>query len=381
MIVRERFLKNIDDQFRIHPSCALLGPRQCGKSTLPNYFAQNCGKLVHKFDLEYPEDLLALSNPVAILEKLEGLVIIDEIQRLPELFPLLRVLIDKNQASYLILGSASRDLIRQSSETLAGRIGYIELTPFYLEEAADINKLLIRGGFPRSYLAESDKDSYRWRESYVQTFLERDVPNLGFKVPSPLLYRFWMMLSHYHGQLVNMANLSVSLGVTAHNIRHYLDILSGTFMIRVMQPWFENITKRQVKTPKIFFRDSGLLLKILGINSKEQLLVHPALGSVWEGFALEQIAQIMQQRQEEMFFWRTHEGAELDLFIIKNGKRLGFEIKFADSPKVTKSMHIALQDLKLEHLYVVYPGQRQIPLQENITLIGLDDVVKIFEVK
>lgn len=377
MITRAKFLKDISDKLRIHPSCALLGPRQCGKSTIADDFARSCSKPVHKFDLEYPEDLLALSNPVAVLENLEGLVVIDEIQRLPELFPLLRVLIDRKKASYLILGSASRDLIRQSSETLAGRIGHIELTPFNLTEVTDMNKLLIRGGFPRSYLAKSDGDSYKWRESYVQTFLERDVPNLGFKVPPPLLYRFWMMLSHYHGQLINMASLGLSLGVTAHNIRHYLDILSGTFMIRIMQPWFENISKRQVKTPKIFFRDSGLLLKILGIRSHEQLLMNPDLGSAWEGFALEQIIQSLDMRPEEVFFWRTHEGAELDLFVIKDSRRLGFEIKFADSPKVTKSMHSALEDLKLEHLYVVYPGQRQIPLQKNITLIGLDNIAQI----
>ncbi|OJW70255.1 MAG: hypothetical protein BGO68_02575 [Candidatus Amoebophilus sp. 36-38] len=372
MLKRELFLHLLKEQMTIHPVVALLGPRQCGKTTLAEIFSTSYNGMTHRFDLENPQDLLALSNPMVVLERLTGLVIIDEIQRLPEIFPILRVLSDKKQASYLILGSASRDLIKQSSETLAGRIGYIELTPFLMVEGCMMNQLLVRGGFPRSYLASDDRESYLWRESYIQTFLERDIPNLGFNISPLLLRRFWMMLTQVHGSILNMSNLAVSLGVSAHNIRHYVEILTGTFMVRLMPPWFENIHKRQVKTPKIFFRDSGLLLTLLGIHSEKELLMHPNLGAIWEGFALEQVIQSLRIRPEESFFWRTQDGAEIDLLVFTEGKRLGFEFKFSDSPKTTKSMHSALSDLKLDHLFVIYPGQREIPLKDNISLIGLE---------
>ena len=372
MLKRELFLHLLKEQMTIHPVVALLGPRQCGKTTLAEIFSTSYNGMTHRFDLENPQDLLALSNPMVVLERLTGLVIIDEIQRLPEIFPILRVLSDKKQASYLILGSASRDLIKQSSETLAGRIGYIELTPFLMVEGCMMNQLLVRGGFPRSYLASDDRESYLWRESYIQTFLERDIPNLGFNISPLLLRRFWMMLTQVHGSILNMSNLAVSLGVSAHNIRHYVEILTGTFMVRLMPPWFENIHKRQVKTPKIFFRDSGLLLTLLGIHSEKELLMHPNLGAIWEGLALEQVIQSLRIRPEESFFWRTQDGAEIDLLVFTEGKRLGFEFKFSDSPKTTKSMHSALSDLKLDHLFVIYPGQREIPLKDNISLIGLE---------
>lgn len=378
---RHKFLNFIAEQVRIHPVCAILGPRQCGKTTIARQFSSGYqSKSVHHFDLENPEDLLALQNPLRVLERLSGLIVIDEIQRLPELFPVLRVLVDKKQAEYLILGSASRDLIRQSSETLAGRLGTIELTPFQLDELpinqSSLDKLLLRGGFPRSYLATSDKDAHLWLKSYIQTFLERDVPSLGFNVPPLLLRRFWMMLTHVHGQLLNMQILATSLGVSTHHIRQYLDILGGTFMIRVMPPWFENIEKRQIKTPKIYFRDAGILLSLLDINSHEALLRHPACGAVWEGFALEQVIQSLDVRPEEAFFWRTQHGAELDLLVFKGGRRLGFEFKFSDAPKTTKSMHQAIKDLKLDALYVIYPGDRSFPLNNNITAMGLQEWVK-----
>lgn len=374
-ITRQSFLDKITQQFQVHPVCALLGPRQCGKTTLSQqYIALNPQQTVHRFDLENPEDIAALQAPLRALESLEGLVIIDEIQRLPDLFPVLRVLADREKAQYLILGSASRDLIRQSSETLAGRIGYLEVTPLQFLEVNNSRQLLIRGGFPRSYLAETIVDSIVWREAFIQTFLERDVPNLGFHVPALQLRRFWMMLTHVHAQMMNLNQLAVSLGVSSHTIRHYLDILAGTFMVRILPPWFENIEKRQIKTPKLFIRDSGLLLTLLGIESGEMLLRHPSLGAIWEGFAMEQTIEILDIRSEEAFFWRTHHGAELDLFTIKHGVRLGFEFKYADAPKVTKSMHTALSDLKLDHLYVIYPGDRQIPLHDNITGIGLQQV-------
>lgn len=396
VLIRHRYLQSITEQLRIHPVCALLGPRQCGKTTLAHEFsklyaehevtsagqdlptnAHHRTKQVHHFDLENPEDRLTLSQPLRVLERLRGLIVIDEIQRLPELFPILRVLVDRLQAKYLILGSASRDLIRQSSETLAGRIGYIELTPFQLSEGCDVTTLLIRGGFPRSYLALSEQDSYLWRRSYIQTFLERDIPNLGFSVAPLVLRRFWMMLTHVHGQLLNMSALATSLGVSGHTIRRYLDILAGTFMIRVMPPWFENIHKRQTKTPKLFFRDTGILLSLLAIHSEEELLRHPLLGAIWEGFALEQIIQILNIQPEEAFFWRTDNKAELDLFTLLNGKRYGFEFKFSDAPNVTKSMHAALQDLKLEHLYVIYPGTREVFFTDEITGVGLNIFKKL----
>jgi predicted AAA+ superfamily ATPase len=373
MLERKLFLHLLQEQMKIHPVVALLGPRQCGKTTLAEIFSTSFNGATHRFDLENPQDLLALSNPMVVLERLTGLVVIDEIQRLPEIFPILRVLSDKKQASYLILGSASRDLIKQSSETLAGRIGYIELTPFLMIEGCMMNQLLVRGGFPRSYLASDDRESYLWRESYIQTFLERDIPNLGFNISPLLLRRFWMMLTQVHGSILNMSSLAVSLGVSAHSIRHYVEILAGTFMLRIMPPWFENIHKRQVKTPKIFFSDSGLLLTLLGIHSEKELLMHPNLGTIWEGFALEQVIRSLRIRPEESFFWRTQDGAELDLLVFKGSKRLGFEFKFSDSPKTTKSMHSALSSLKLDHLFIIYPGRREIPLRDNISLIGLEE--------
>lgn len=375
---RPKFLAHIQTQLQLHPICALLGPRQCGKTTLALEFAKQSTQTVHHFDLENPEDMVFLAQPMRVLEQLSGLIIIDEVQRLPELFPLLRVLVDKQQRSensstrYLILGSTSRDLLKQSSETLAGRIGYIELTPFQLEEVWDAELLLSRGGFPRSYLADTPEASYLWRESYIQTYLERDIPSLGFNIPPLMLRRFWMMLTHLHGQLLNMNTLGTSLSISGHTVRRYLDILAGTFMVRLLPPWFENIHKRQIKTPKLFFRDTGLLLTLLAIRSRDAMLHHPMLGALWEGFALEQVIHSMDLRSEEAFFWRTHTGAELDLFTLKTGKRIGFEFKFADMPRTTKSMHQALNHLRLDHLYLIYPGERTIVLTEKITAMGLN---------
>lgn len=376
LIQRKKFIELVEKQLSVHPACAILGPRQSGKTTLAKQFAAiQKNTPIHFFDLENPQDHQALTEPMRILERLSGLVIIDEIQRLPELFPILRVLIDKKQAQYLILGSASRDLIHQSSESLAGRIGYIELTPLQISEGCDQQKLLIRGGFPNSYLASSDEASYLWREAYIQTFLERDIPSFGFRVSPFTLRRSWMMLTHVHGQILNQNELATSLGISTHAVRHQIDILTGTFMMRTLLPWYENIHKRQTKTPKIFFRDSGILLSLLTIHSEEELLRHPRLGAIWEGFALEQIIQKLNLRNEEVFFWRTHQGAELDLLTFIQGKRIGFEFKYADAPTITKSMQIAIKDLNLDHLYVIYPGQREYFLKENIQCIGLQSFI------
>ena len=375
---RFSYFNDISEQFSVHRVCALLGPRQVGKTTLALQFAARFPKeAVHMFDLENPLDLAKLENPMLSLSPLMtpgALIIIDEIQRRPDLFPVLRVLVDTHpETKFLILGSASRDLIKQSSETLAGRIGYIELFPFSLTETHDIETLWIRGGFPSSYLATSINASFIWRESYIRTFLERDIPSLGFNVPAQQVYRFWMMLCHYHGQTANVSEIGRSLGLSDHMIRKYLDILVGTFMIRTLHPWFENIGKRQVKTPKIYFRDSGILLALLGIKDTKQLQSYPRLGAFWEGFALEETLRAYKAKPEECFFWGTQSGAELDLLLQREGKQIGFEFKYTDSPKVTPSMKSAQQDLKLDELHVIHPGKGTFRMTETITGWGLEE--------
>lgn len=378
---RSKYLEQIDFQFQVHPACALLGPRQVGKTTLAKMYAEKLsGETVHFFDLENPLDLARLENPMLTLERLgNNLIVIDEIQRKPDLFQVLRVLIDqsKRTSRFLILGSASRDLIHQSSESLAGRIGYIEVTPFSIEEVKDQTKLWLRGGFPLSYLAGSEEISYSWRQSYISTFLERDLTNLGFQIPPYQMRRFWLMLAHYHGQLFNSSELARSLGVSDHTIRRYLDILAGTFMIRILQPWHENLEKRQIKSPKIYFRDSGLLHALLGFINEGDFYHYPKLGSFWEGFALEEVISILRCRSEDCYFWRTHAGAELDLLIFSKGKRIGFEFKYTETPKITPSMKNAWNDLKLDQLIVVYPGNHAFPINEGITACGLHNIQEL----
>ncbi len=373
---RKAYLNRIAGEFRIHPICALLGPRQVGKTTLARmYVEEYCKEKVEFFDLENPLDLARLENPMLTLSRLNNqLIVVDEIQRRPELFPVLRVLVDEPKANrkFLILGSASRDLIRQSSESLAGRIGYTELMPFSLEEIPDCELLWLRGGFPLAYLASNSQDSYQWRQSYISTFLERDIPNLGFHIPPEQIRRFWLMLAHYHGQIFNASEIGKSLGISDQTARKYLDILVGTFMIRQLTPWFENLGKRQVKSPKIYFRDSGILHALLGIRDETQLNIHPKLGAFWEGFALEEIIRQAHATVEECYFWKVQGGAELDLLIIKDGKRIGFEVKYTDRPKITPSMKIAYEDLKLDHLYLIFPGKVSFPLAEHITAHGIE---------
>jgi len=376
MFKREHYLQKIEQNFRVHSICAILGPRQVGKTTLARTFVkEKMGGIARFFDLENPLDLARLDNPMlALSSEPEKLIVIDEIQMRPDLFPIIRVLVDEptHKRKLLILGSASRDLIKQSSETLAGRIGYIELPPFTLSETKESTKLWLRGGFPLAYLASSESDSLLWRQNYITTFLERDIPNLGFNIPPVQMRRFWLMLAHYHGQTFNASEIAKSLGVSDHTTRKYLDILAGTFMIRELSPWFENIQKRQVRSPKIYFRDSGILHALLNIKDFSELDTYPRLGAFWEGFALEEVIRTYDASPEESFFWATQADAELDLFIIKHGKRLGFEFKYVDVPKTTKSMQIALADLKLDHLTVVYPGKVSFPLTEKITAQGLE---------
>jgi predicted AAA+ superfamily ATPase len=331
------------------------------------------------FDLENPVDVRRLSAPMMALEELSGLVVIDEIQRRPDLLELLRVLVDRpqNPARFLILGSASPGLVRGGSESLAGRIGFIDLSGFDLREVGleQSSRLWIRGGFPRSFLAEDEPASMAWREGFVRTFLERDIPQLGITIPAETLRRFWTMISHYHGQVWNAAHFARSLGTSERTARRYLDILAGAYIVRILPPWFENIRKRQVKAPKIYIRDSGILHTLLQIPTLADLQGHPVLGSSWEGFSLEYVIGVLESR--DAYFWATHAGAELDLLVMIAGKRYGFEFKYADAPGSSRSMHIAIADLGLEHLWVVYPGRKEYAIDAKISVIPLDVIPRL----
>lgn len=374
---RELITQQIQEAFYHYPIVALLGPRQCGKTTLARMVgvAQESKSKVYYFDLEDETDLAQLEAPKAVLEALEGLVIIDEIQLQPAIFPLLRVLADRphSKTRFLILGSASRELVNKSSESLAGRIAHIELTPFQYQEVHELKKLWIRGGFPLSYLAKTKEISWEWRKNYVKTYLEHDIPQLGIRIAPPALRRFWMMLVHYHGQMFNASEIGRSLGISDTTVKHYLDILTGTFMVRSLQPWFENISKRQVKSPKIYFRDSGLLHFLLGVEDHDDLLHHPKLGASWEGFALEEVIRANHADPEECFFWGVHGQVELDLLIFKKNKRLGFEFKFSDAPRLTTSLASACEHLKLDVLYVIYPGNKDYLLNNKIHVVGFEN--------
>lgn len=381
---RRVLLDRIAAELRVSRVVALLGPRQSGKTTLARRFSGISGLPfdagLNYFDLEDPAHLERLRNPKLALEPLRGLVVIDEIQLRPELFPVLRVLADRegSDTRFLILGSASRDLIRQGSETLAGRIGFVEVTPFGLQETRDADRLWLRGGYPLSFLAGSDEDSWAWRANYIRTFLERDIPALGIQIPAASLRRFWMMLAHYHGQTFNASSIGKSLGVADTTVKRYLDILTGTFMVRRLSPWFENLGKRQVKTPKIYFRDSGILHHLSGIPDMAAMVVHPKLGASWEGFALEQAIRLSGAAEEEVFFWGVHNQGEIDLLLIRNGRRHGFEVKYTDRPAVTASQRLALECLRLDRLDIICPGNAQYPLAENVHVTGLDRLQALF---
>lgn len=381
MKLRAQWLNNIRQLFRNHSIVALLGPRQCGKTTLAKQYA-NTIKVKQYFDLEKHSDFAQLQEPQLTLQRLKGLIIIDEIQRLPDLFSLLRALVDeKKSQNYLILGSASRELIKQSSESLAGRIAYLELTPFGLQEIPRLEKLWLRGGFPKSILASSNVNSWQWRENYISTYLEQDIPNLGIHIPAATLRRFWMMLTHYHANIFNASELASAFATADTTVRRYLDILSGTFMVRQLQPWHENIGKRQVKAPKIYFRDSGILHFLLGLQSEHDLFHSHKLGASWEGFALEEIIRFHRAKPHECYFWATHGGAELDLLMIQGRHRIGFEFKYSATPQITKSMQISMQDLGLSQLFVIHPGDGNFPLGKNIRAMGLCEYVSQYSKK
>lgn len=377
MIRRAERLGEIRAALSRTPVASILGPRQSGKTTLAREFAKARSR-VTTFDLESPVDVARLlSSPITTLEPLRGLVVIDEIQRIPKLFEVLRVLVDRPRtpARFLILGSADPSLVRGVSESLAGRISHIDIGGFDLRETGLVHheRLWSRGGLPRSYLARSDAASLAWRRDYIRDFLQRDLSELGVTIPSATLGRFWTMLAHYHGGIWNAADVSRSLGVSENTARHYVDILTGAWAVRQVLPWFENIGKRLVRSPKVYVRDTGLLHALLDIKTHDQLEGHPKVGASWEGFVIDQI--LAMTRERHAYFWATHQGAELDLLLFMGGKRVGFEVKRSDAPTLTKSMRIALEDLKLDKLFVVYPGRRVYRLDRRTEVVGLKDLV------
>jgi len=385
MIERQQELATLKSMLRRHPVVGILGARQVGKTTLARMLAGSLKQQIHWFDLENPEDLARLTEPMLVLQRLKGLVVIDEIQRHPDLFPVLRVLADRRRRSgrFLILGSASPGLLRQSSETLAGRVAYHRLGGLALDEIGSQNhlKLWCRGGLPRSYLARSESDSFEWRRAFVQTFLERDLPQLGINISSATMRRFWSMLAHYHGQVWNASEFSRSFGVADTTVRGYLDRLISALVVRQLAPWHENIGKRQVRSPKVYVSDSGLLHALLNLPTLADVEAHPKLGSSWEGFVIDQLTRRLGVEDHECFFWATHAGAELDLLIVRGRTRLGFEIKRTSAPKLTRSAEIAFHDLQLDRLDIIHAGDHTFPLGATIRAVALgrllDDIPRL----
>lgn len=377
MIDRPSYLESLNTATRRSPVTALLGPRQAGKTTLARMFTKE--RTATFFDLESIPDQRRLQNPELVLGNLEGLVILDEIQLMPELFGTLRVVVDRpgQKARFIILGSASPGIIRNASETLAGRIEFVDLNGFDLAEVGETNwePLWIRGGFPRSYLADNETDSLTWREGFIRTFLERDIPQLGIQIPATAMRRFWTMLAHYHAQTWNASELSRAMGVSDKTVRGYLDILTGAFMVRQLQPWYENISKRQVRAPKVYLRDSGILHSLLDIQDRHSLLGHPKVGASWEGYVIEQVLQIL--RPSEAYYWAVHNSAELDLLLFHKGKRYGMEVKFSEAPEITHSMQTALHDLDLTHLWVVYPGAEAYQVEKKISVLPAQKIPEL----
>ncbi len=375
MIKRDHYKEQIKTALGRSRAVALLGPRQCGKTTLARQFVDLDSP--NYFDLEDTSSLIGLADPKTALAPLKGLVVIDEAQRRPEIFPTLRVLLDRIPlpAQFLILGSATPDLRRQSSESLAGRLELIEMDGFNLlevgEKKADV--LWSRGGFPLSFLARNDADSFAWRSSFIKTFLERDLREQGIDVPVVALHRFWTMLAHSHGQIWNAAPIAASLGLSQPTIRRYLDILTSLFMVRQIQPWYANIKKRQVKAPKIYIRDTGILHSLLNVKTEVELPRHPACGASWEGFVIEEVVHATEP--DDVYYWATHQGAEIDLVLFKGGKMYGVEIKRQDAPAMTPSMRIALEDLKLERIAVIYPGTKLYELHKKVSVVPFNKIM------
>ena len=385
MTPRQRLVSQIEARLREYPVVALIGMRQSGKTTLARDIAVRRRGPTHVFDLEDDRDLARLREPIVALESLRGLVVLDEIQHLPDVFRSLRVLADRSRTPcrFLVLGSASGDLLGQSAESLAGRIAYVHVGGFALDEVgpASLDRLWLRGGLPRSLLARSEAASREWRRQYVGTFLERDVPQLGIGIPAATLRRFWTMLAHWHGQVWNGSAFGSSFGVSHTTVRRYLDALTDALVVFQLQPWVENLAKRQVKAPKVYLSDSGLLHTLLRIDSMDALLGHPTVGASWEGVMLRQVARQLGAEPEESFFWSTHAGAELDLLLVRGGRRVGVEIKHTSAPVPTPSMRIAMRDLRLDRLYVVHAGPETFPMGERVTAVAarrlLEDVAPL----
>ena len=383
IIPRRRHLQTLTDCLQHYPVVAILGARQVGKTTLARQLVDDLPGPATVFDLENPRHLARLDDPLLALEAQRGLVVLDEIQRRPDLFPVLRVLADRRPlaARFLVLGSAAPDLLRQSSESLAGRIHYHHLGGLALDEvgAEALERLWVRGGFPASFLALTPAASHAWRQDFIRTFLERDLPQLGVRVPAATLQRFWTMLAHYHGQVWNGSELARAFGVGHPTVRRYLDTLSAALVIRQLQPWFENLGKRQVKAPKIYIADSGLLHSLLDLGTHDELAGHPKVGASWEGFAMGEVLVRLGAQPGQCFFWATHGGAELDLLVVRGARRVGFEFKHTAAPRLTASMSTALRDLRLERLDVVYVGNETFALGDNVRALGLGRVLSDLE--
>jgi predicted AAA+ superfamily ATPase len=379
MLKRAQHLKTLRALLKTNPVVGLVGARQVGKTTLARALAGPSGERVHYYDLEDPDDAARLVDPALALRPLRGLVVIDEVQNLPGLFPLLRVLADRprSPARFLILGSASPEILERGAETLAGRIAYHELTGLMLGEVGSdqSRKLWLRGGFPRAFLARSNAESMTWRRNFVRTFLERDLPQLGIRISAAAMERFWTMLAHYHGNIWNASEFGRSFGVADTTVRHYLDIMTSALVLRQLRPWHANISKRQVKSPKVYIKDTGLLHALLRQGDMRDLQAHPRVGASWEGFVIEQLIACLQAETGEYFFWSTHTGAELDLLVVRGRRRLGFEVKLTSSPSVTRSMHIAMRDLKLDRLDVIHAGEHTFPLGEKIRAVPLNRIL------
>jgi hypothetical protein len=373
-LARSAHARHVERLIREHPVVALLGARQVGKTTLAREIMRKRKGPVTLFDMEDPRDLAQLQEPTLALAGLRGLVVIDEIQLRPDLFGILRVLADRPRrpARFLVLGSATPELLRQGSQTLAGRVAFHELGGFDLEEVGgqNLDRLWFRGGFPRSYLARTHRESSDWRRDFIRTFLERDLPRLGAAMPAPALERFWTMLAHYHGQVWNSSEFARSFGVSHTTVRKYLDVLTGGFVVAQLRPWSENVGKRIVKSPKVYLADSGILHALLGLGTPGDVLRHPKLGASWEGFMLGQVIRVLRARTEECFFWATHAGAELDLLVVRGQKRLGFEFKRTDAPRLTPSMHSAMESLRLDRLDVVHAGANTFPLASQVRAVA-----------
>jgi uncharacterized protein len=381
MIKRQAYAEKIKQFFQVNPICAILGPRQCGKTSLALSFAQEQGEVFHHFDLENHRHAKILQeNPLLTLEDLEGLIILDEIQRVPNLFVTLRYLADHHQKRFLILGSAHRDLIHQSSESLAGRISYLELTPFTFTEVMQLYPKIDRhftfGGFPKAFLQNDFNLAHLWIEGFIQTFIERDLGSLGFNINHAHMRQLWFLLAHYHGQLMNYSEIGAQVGISHTTVKNYIELLAGTFVVRILRPFYQNIPKRQIKSPKVYIRDSGICMHLLDITERS-MIGHPKLGALWEGYALEEIVRFLEIRDENCYFWRTEHGAELDLLLTIHGKKIGFEFKYADLASLTKSMIVALTDLQLDHLYVITPKGADYKLAPNISCYGLKEFLTI----